>query len=455
MMIRRFIAICVAPCTMFVIAGCAGTGSYSGAGVVPQPNNGTAQIANNCPGKLTGASGLQVSTTDLGTITSVGATASFTACTRYFSTYTISVSPAGVVSLPSSPVTPTKPAGDAPWSALITAKAVASGTATITVMDKKGMIKTVKVTVTLGPSQIYYTYLNTSVPGPQLAIVSYPLTTTSVPTTITGSATNMLGTSTGLLFDASGRLWVFNQAPPCCINNVIQVFSLPVTQTSSPVFTLTLNGVGMGTNFVGNGAFDSAGNLWAVSGPLVYEYRGPFNSTATISPALTLGQGGFSLPLALAFDAKGDLFVTNLASTGTNSVSRYDAPITNGMTASAQFNGISSPGGLAFDTAGNLYVAGFVGPFPGPGAIFRYSNVNQANGATPDIVDPNSNSLFFTQATLAFDGVGNLYEASCSVNPTIFEFPTATTAFSSSLAPSVVFSQSVTNIHCVWGLVIR
>lgn len=106
--------------------------------------------------------GLQASATDLGTLTSVGATASFTACTQYFSKYSVSVSPAGVVSVPASPVVPTSPAEDMPYSTLITATAVANGTATITVRDKKGNTQSVTVTVAIPSASGIITFSQTS-----------------------------------------------------------------------------------------------------------------------------------------------------------------------------------------------------------------------------------------------------------------------------------------------------
>ncbi|HZV80418.1 MAG TPA: hypothetical protein VFF60_12510 [Candidatus Binatus sp.] len=155
-MIRRSLVSCVVLCMMFVIAGCAGSGSYPNAVTVPQQStattspqhvNATAQVvANGCT--LTPIKNLQVSATDLGTLTSAGANASFTACTQSFSNYTVTVAPAGIVSLsPSSPVTPTEPPNGTAYSATITVTALANGTATITITDKKGNVKTVTVTV--------------------------------------------------------------------------------------------------------------------------------------------------------------------------------------------------------------------------------------------------------------------------------------------------------------------
>src|SRR5215469_16387179 len=75
---------------------------------------------------------------------------------------------------------------------------------------------------------IFYTYFSST--NPEMATVAYPLTTSSVPTQINGNGTNMLTEPNALLIDSSSRLWVFNRPNPCCLTNVVQVFSLPFTQ---------------------------------------------------------------------------------------------------------------------------------------------------------------------------------------------------------------------------------
>jgi hypothetical protein len=82
----------------------------------------------------------------------------FTACTQYSSKYTITVSPSGVLTAPTSPstVTPTEPANGTTYSATVTvtAGATACKNATITIKDKRGNTQTVNVSVT-GCSQTF------------------------------------------------------------------------------------------------------------------------------------------------------------------------------------------------------------------------------------------------------------------------------------------------------------
>ena len=110
---------------------------------------------------------------------------------------------------------------------------------------------------------------------------------------------------------------------------------------------------------------------------------------------------GLSLPYGLAFDAGGNLFVTN---SHTNTVSKV-TPAGAVSTFVDNTHGLNAPQGLAFDASGNLYVASFTG-----GTI---SKVTPA-GAVSTFVD-NTHGLNHPSG-LAFDRSGNLYVASAIGN---------------------------------------
>jgi streptogramin lyase len=127
---------------------------------------------------------------------------------------------------------------------------------------------------------------------------------------------------------------------------------------------------------------------------------------------------GFKSPMALAFDASGNLYV---ADTGNHRIRKItpqgnvttfagsgNATFANGNATSASF---SAPSGLAFDASGNLYVAdagnhrirkispaGNVTTFAGSG------NATFANGNA-------TSASFHSPKGLAFDASGNLYVA--------------------------------------------
>src|SRR5579872_6911886 len=95
---------------------------------------------------------VQVTTNSLSL--NVGGTASFVACTQFADDFSISASPSGIVSIPSS-ATPVVDQDNGIKLATITVTGVAPGTATITVTDKKGNTATVTVTVA-SPYNAYF-----------------------------------------------------------------------------------------------------------------------------------------------------------------------------------------------------------------------------------------------------------------------------------------------------------
>jgi sugar lactone lactonase YvrE len=100
--------------------------------------------------------------------------------------------------------------------------------------------------------------------------------------------------------------------------------------------------------------------------------------------------GGFDGPDRLAFDAAGNLYVSNLSG------SRVDK-VTPAGAVSTFVSGVSSPRGLAFDGVGNLYVA------------------VEGAGTVEEVTPAGTVSTFATGLTspigLAFDRAGNLYVA--------------------------------------------
>jgi hypothetical protein len=301
-------------------------------------------------------------------------------------------------------------------------------------------------------SIIYYTYFDSVTAGPQLAVAAYPLTNASVPLVLSGNGTNNLDHSNSVLIDASNRLWVMERPGTCCLNSRADVFAQPVTAASAPLFTITLNGE---HNEIA-ATFDASGNLWAVAenANAVLEYAGPFTGNATLGPSKTI-TAGLSEPTGLAFDAAGDLFVTNFLTTGAGAVTRFNAPLTSGMGNSGLLNGPKGPAGIVFDHAGNLYVGGGASSLA-PNPIVRYNAGNQGDGANPDIMDTTGILNDSYASTLVFDSAGNLYDADCGNPAKIYVFPTSVLPFSSTLAPSLVFSEpSIVSTNCVWGIAIR
>ena len=72
--------------------------------------------------------------------------------------------------------------------------------------------------------------------------------------------------------------------------------------------------------------------LRAISGSISHgnnsalKYTGPFKKSGTLSPATTV-TNGLDEPSGIALDASGDLYISNFASSGSNSIAVFTAPI--------------------------------------------------------------------------------------------------------------------------------
>jgi hypothetical protein len=326
------------------------------------------------------------------------------------------------------------------------------GTATI-VTPKPTPSPSPTSTPTMAPAQTVYWDLFYSLNTHQLEFTGLPLTVNSTDTDLSGTSGNMLRCTAGMTFDSMGRLWILSYPQGCSapFPAIAAVFTPPITASSTPALTFNFPGAGDIDHLV----FDHLGNLWVSDdyNNAAYEFTGPFTSSRTLTTALTL-TNGINRPSGIAVGPTGNVYVSNASSTGTNSIAAFQAPVSN-TTTPTFLNGLSGPGGLIFDAAGNLYASN--NPNSGGGwAIDRYNSNNLGSGATPSVVDSAGLPSGDYEADFAFDAAGNLYDSDCGSNPGIRVYPTATMAFSSSLAPSVIYTNSsLTTVGCAWGIAIH
>lgn len=194
--------------------------------------------------------------------------------------------------------------------------------------------------------------------------------TTIVPTA--GS----LKSPTGLAFDAHQRLWVADHAGTLSRFDVEQ---LAAGGAQVPAVVLDVPGNPSAI------AFDAAGSLWVSDNVfhVIRKYTAVQLATSgSPIPAVVLNATNLSLvnPAGLAFDTYGNLWVANiggqtLSSFSPNRLSRTGSPAPN-VVITSEGASLSVPVGLAFDAGGDLWVVG------GAGALTRFSRASLgASGA--------------------------------------------------------------------------
>ncbi len=302
--------------------------------------------------------------------------------------------------------------------------------------------------------------------SPQLGIVAYPITATStLMTAIDATAGNGLVFSENVAFQG-GNLFVVNESTP----NTVMVFTPPLTATSNPIAILTLPAAITGAFGI---AFDSAGNMWISDTPndKIYKFACPCTTTATLVAAVTMVSPNF--PNGIAFDSSGNLWVA--LSLATLSIGEYVLPVggfVNSTVVTNFLDGLGFADSVAFDHTGNLYAgsdppgghkhnrpvqqASGIHPLPAePTGIGFWPIANQVNNGMPTIVNSTGLVAGAFSYQLAFDAAGNLYDADCGVTAELYVYPTATSAWSATLAPVLYSDASITTNDCVSGVAIH
>jgi sugar lactone lactonase YvrE len=275
--------------------------------------------------------------------------------------------------------------------------------------------------------------------------------------------------SSGTIFGATHFVLVSDEG-----NNRVLIYNLPLSNgqsanvvlgqgsftTSAPALSATE------MNDPGGTAEDSLGNIYVSDEDncRVLQFKPPFTNGMSASLAIgqpdlvtgtcnTTTQNGLRLPLSLAFDASGNLWVADF---GNNRILQYKPPFANGMNASvvlgqANFtsggaattnSGLFGPHFIAFDSSGNLWVADalnnrvleFKSPFTNGMAASVV--VGQADFVS-SVVATTATSLAFPTG-VAFDSAGNLWVGDAANNRVLqFKPP-----FANGMSASLVLGQA-------------
>jgi|GEM_PF-608383 len=233
----------------------------------------------------------------------------------------------------------------------------------------------------------------------------------------------------GLAYDTHGNLFVasFNNNGGTGLISVLKAGATPGTFDPAYFVATGLSSpVGLAFDARGNLFTAQYGNLGAGDGKITM--YAPGATPGTLGAATTFASG-LSNPMGLAFDAQGDLFAAiSQGSGGSGSISKFAFNAVTGTFGASQTltaPSLSNPDGLAFDARGDLFVSN-----RGANTLTEFA-LNPLTGAL------GAGTTFATglngPAGLAFDALGNLYAANSNTGSSIskFAFNPATGAFGS------------------------
>jgi sugar lactone lactonase YvrE len=187
---------------------------------------------------------------------------------------------------------------------------------------------------------------------------------TPTPAVTLAATAGSLHDPTGLAFDASGDLWVANTGA----NTLVEFSASQLASSGSPKPTVTVGAASGSLHSPIGIAFDASGNLWVANslGNTLVEYiPSQLAASGTPKPTVTLSAKANSIngPVTLAFQATGVLWVTNgdlsqntvvAFSVISRAASGSPTPL---VTLSTHAGSLQNPAGLAFDASGNLWIA--------------------------------------------------------------------------------------------------
>jgi sugar lactone lactonase YvrE len=162
-----------------------------------------------------------------------------------------------------------------------------------------------------------------------------------------------------IAFDRKHRLWVANSEN----GTLVRFDPAQLAASGSPVPTVTISGLGRPAGL----AFDAAGSLWVLDTrrvKLASFSEAQLDTSGFLVPRVVISAlaGSMATPSGIAFDADGNLWVSNIGNQTVVAFSPAQLAATGTpaphVVLSANAGSLSIPTGLAFDSEGSLWVMG-------------------------------------------------------------------------------------------------
>jgi sugar lactone lactonase YvrE len=309
--------------------------------------------------------------------------------------------------------------------------------------------KTVTATVAYGPrvagsGALWVANSNT---GGTLGFTATQLHASGNPTPTYALAQSGTPAPLGIAVDPSGNVWMSNYAG----SSVVKYTPAQLTAGGTPTPAVTLSGSSF--NLPHGLAFDAQGNLWVANrstGEIAEYTASQLTTSGTPTPSYVLYVNGSSPgPTAIAFDAQGNLWIANFYA---STIDEYTAsqlttpcsPPPN-VVISATNSSLLGPFAIAFDASGTLWVSNVSGP---TGTIVGYSasQLTATGSPVPSVTitlpttEPNAAIGF----GLAFDASGQMW-VSDALNNALDTFTATQLATSGSPTPTVVVNSTAIN----------
>ncbi len=245
-------------------------------------------------------------------------------------------------------------------------------------------------------------------------------------------------------------LWVSNIDA-----NTIVGYSAAQLKSSTSAAPAVVIGTPPGASVSGNTgiAFDRSSNLWVAEGGtspnmLVMYASSQLGASNTPKPAVTItsfdatDSAALFGPIAIAFDASGDLWVANVGPQGgtllefTSSQLAASGNPRPAVAITGNGVSVSDPQAIAFDRAGNLWVANEADIVE-----FSASQIGSSGSPVPAVTLDYPSPRIISPSGLAFDHDGDLWVSS-NLASALYEFTPSQLLASGNPAPATTLSAS-------------